>query len=134
MTERYAGEPDDSGDDRDSVIVDDDWLRQGFTLVPNVVLRDPRFSFGAKVCYGVLLSYAWQKDRCFPGQERMAEDIGVTPRSVRTYLRELESAGVVEVMRRGLTKTNVYRLPRLIGDPRSQQTWAKSPKKALKNA
>jgi biotin operon repressor len=104
--------------DAESVVVDDDFLRQGFTILPNVILRDPRFSFGAKLCYAVLLSYAWQKDRCFPGQDRLAADLGVTPRSVKTYLRELRESGIVEVTQRGLTKTNVYRLPRLIGDPR----------------
>jgi predicted transcriptional regulator len=108
----------DSNDDRDSVIVEDTVLREGFTQIPNVVLFNPGISFGAKVAYGVLLGYAWQKDRCFPGQERMGKDMGVTARSVRTYLAELESLGIVEVRRRGLTKTNVYYLPRLIGDPR----------------
>lgn len=105
-------------DDREPVTVEDPILREGFTQIPNGVLRDPRISTGAKVCYGVLLSYAWQKDRCFPGQDRLAFDIGVSVRSVRTYLRELEQLGIVLVEQRGLTRTNVYRLPRLIGDPR----------------
>lgn len=28
----------------------------------------------------MLLKYAWQDDFCFPGQERLAEDMGVTDR------------------------------------------------------
>lgn len=102
----------------DGVIVDDETLRQGFTLVPNVILRYPGISFGAKLCYAMLLSYAWQKDRCFPGQDRLGADLGVTARSVQTYLAELKQCGIIEVSQRGLTKTNVYRLPRIIGDPR----------------
>jgi len=104
-------------DERDIVVEDESW-RQGFTQVPNVVLRNPRISFGAKLAYAVLLSYAWQDKSCFPGQERMAHDLGVTSRSVRTYLAELESAGFIVVAQRGLNKTNLYTLPRLIGDPR----------------
>lgn len=105
-------------DDRDPVTIEDPVLREGFTQIPNIVLRDTRISAGAKVFYGILLSYAWQKDRCFPGQDRLAKDLGVTSRSIRTYLSELSELGIVIVEQRGLTRTNVYRLPRLAGDPR----------------
>ncbi len=104
-------------DERDIIVEDESW-RVGFTQVPNVVLRNPSISMGAKVAYGVLLSYAWQDGSCFPGQERMARDMGVTARSVRTYLAELEKAGIIDIVQRGLNKTNLYRLPRLTGDPR----------------
>ena len=36
--------------------------------------------------------------------------MGSGERSVRTYLNELEEAGFLEVIQRGLGKTNVYRL------------------------
>jgi hypothetical protein len=36
--------------------------------------------------------------------------MGAGERSVRTYLKELETAGMLEVTRRGLGKTNIYRL------------------------
>ena len=56
----------------------------------------------------MLLSYAWQNDYCFPGQARLAADMGVTDRSVRTYLKELEESAFLEINRRGLGKTNLY--------------------------
>ena len=62
---------------------------KGFTQVPNHVLVSARLSPGAKLTYAMLLKYAWQNDYCFPGQERLAKDMGVTDRSVRTYLQEL---------------------------------------------
>lgn len=104
-------------DERTIVVEDESW-RQGFTQVPNVILRNRTLSMGAKLAYAVLLSYAWQDKSCFPGQVRMAVDLGVIEKSVRTYLQELETAGVILVKRRGQGKTNVYTLPRLIGDPR----------------
>jgi hypothetical protein len=110
--------PRDRAAEENTVVVEDDYLRAGFTQVPNVVLRDPRISFGAKLAYSVLLSYAWQEKSCFPGQIRMGRDLGCSVRSVQTYLKELQDLGIVSVTRRGLTKTNVYTLPRLIGDPR----------------
>lgn len=82
----------------------------GYTQVPNTILRDKKLSTGAKIAYAVLLSYAWQDDHCFKGQVKMAEDMGASPRSVVTYLKELERVGYVEKVRRGLNKTNVYYL------------------------
>jgi len=58
----------------------------------------------------MLLSYAWQNDFCFPGQERLAKDMGVTDRSVRTYLQELEKKGFLTIKRQGLGKPNLYEL------------------------
>jgi hypothetical protein len=36
--------------------------------------------------------------------------MGATDRSVRTYLKELESAELLDITQRGLGKTNLYRL------------------------
>ena len=83
---------------------------QGFTQVPNHVLRSGDITPGGKLAYAMLLSYAWQNDYCFPGQERLAKDMGVTDRSVRTYLQELETKGFLRIKRQGLGKTNVYEL------------------------
>jgi len=82
----------------------------GFTMVPNVVLTNPQLSVGAKLAYAMVLKYAWDNNYCFPGQVRLAEDMGAGERSVRTYLKELETAGLLEIQQRGLGKTNFYRL------------------------
>jgi hypothetical protein len=95
------------------VRIEDDALRAGFTQIPNALLRRPDVSLGAKMTYVVLLSYAWQTESCFPGQERMAADMGVTDRSVRAYLGELVERGLLEVTRRGQGMTNVYLLKKL---------------------
>ena len=82
--------------------------RKGFTQVPNHVLESDRISPGAKLAYAMLLKYAWQNDSCFPGQERLAEDMGVTDRSVRTYIQELTKCDFLTVQRRGQGKPNLY--------------------------
>jgi hypothetical protein len=82
----------------------------GFTQVPNVILTDKALSVGAKLAYAMLLKYAWDAAACFPGQLRLAEDMGSGERSVRRYLDELEKLGLLEVEQRGLGKTNYYRL------------------------
>ena len=81
---------------------------QGFTQVPNLMLRSAKISPGAKLAYTMLLSYAWQNDFCFPGQARLGKDIGVTDRSVRTYLQELEAKNFLSIHRQGQGKPNLY--------------------------
>ena len=76
--------------------------------MPNIILREKSLTVGAKAVYACLLSYAWQDPTCFPGQGKMAGDLGVSKRSVITFLKELERAGYLEKVRRGLGKTNVY--------------------------
>jgi hypothetical protein len=82
----------------------------GFTMVPNIVLTNPKLSVGAKLAYAMVLKYAWQDNFCFPGQSKLAEDMGAGERSIRTYLKELETAGFLEIQQRGLGQTNFYRL------------------------
>ena len=74
------------------------------------MLISDRLSPGAKLTYAMLLKYAWQNDYCFPGQERLAKDMGVTDRSVRTYLQELEREQFITIKQRGLGKPNLYEL------------------------
>ena len=58
----------------------------------------------------MLLSYAWQNDFCFPGQETLAKDMGVTSRSVRTYLKELEAKKFLTIQQQGQGRVNIYHL------------------------
>jgi Mn-dependent DtxR family transcriptional regulator len=58
----------------------------------------------------MLLSYAWQNDYCFPGQERLAKDMGVGVRSVVRYIQELEAEGFVAITKRGQGRSNLYEL------------------------
>ena len=80
----------------------------GFTQVPNFLLRDPKVSANAKVVYSMLLSYAWNNSCVFPGQERMAEDIGLPQPTIARAVKELEEQGWLEIQRRGQGKTNIY--------------------------
>ncbi len=99
-----------------TVIIEDESLRQftgGFTSVPNRILRNNQISLGSRMCYGMLLSYAWQDDFCFPAQTRLADDLGIGERTVRQYLNELRDAGLITWKQRGLNRPNVYRILKL---------------------
>jgi len=80
----------------------------GFTQVPNFILRDSELSIGAKLTYAMFLSYAWHNDRCFPGQERLAAEMGMSVPSVSNFISELRDQGLISIQRRGQGKTNLY--------------------------
>lgn len=86
----------------------DPFTQSGWTGVPNVVLRHPDLSLGARMTYAMLLYYAREEHSCFPGQATLARDLGVSDRSIRTWLNELKRAGLVNWQRRGLGKPNLY--------------------------
>src|ERR1700692_1305566 len=73
--------------------------QHGFTQVPNFILKSKKLSSGDKMAFAMLLSYAWQNDFCFPGQERLADDLGITDRSVRTHLKSLDAIGLLALQR-----------------------------------
>jgi biotin operon repressor len=83
-------------------------LKGGFTQVPNFILKDAKLSVGAKVTYAMFLSYAWHNDSCFPGQDRLAEDMGMSRSRVTEFVSELQRTGLVTIERRGQGKTNIY--------------------------
>ena len=94
--------------DKHTIVVLNEALKRGFTQIPNYVLRDIVLSAGARLTFAMLLSYAWQEDSCFPGQERLAVDLGVSDRAVRKYLTELKERGYIDWKQQGLNKTNIY--------------------------
>jgi len=103
----------DDEDGRSPIIVEDDALRGGFTQIPNSILRRTDINTGAKLTYMGLLSFAWQGDRCFPGQPRLAEEIGISPRAVWGHLQQLEERGLIAIQQRGQGKTNIYTILRI---------------------
>jgi biotin operon repressor len=82
--------------------------RRGWTGVPNFILQSKKISVGAKLTYAMLPKYAREMDECFPGQDRLAQDVGTSRQSVNAYIRELRRPGLISVKRRGQGKPNVY--------------------------
>jgi len=90
------------------VIIENEMMRAGFAALPYVVLRDTKLSIGARLTYAVLLSYAWQDDATFVGQEKMAKDIGISERQLRRFLYELKETLYIEISRKDKRFNNTY--------------------------
>jgi hypothetical protein len=102
-SEQFQPEP-------DTLLLEDQSLRYGFIQLPRLVLYAYNLSRDAKLLYAVLLGYAWQEGRCFPGYHRLCGDMQASENAVRKYMRELEAVNLLRQRRRGLGKTNIYTL------------------------
>jgi len=80
-----------------------------FTRVPNEIIEHPRLSMQAKMIWIELWKFCYRDgDSAFPGMDKVASDLGVSQETIRKYRKELEKEGLIRVVRRGLTKTNLY--------------------------
>lgn len=95
-----------------TIVIDEPALQKGFTVVPNYLFGLKNLSHGARLTYVLLLKYAWQEDRCFPGLEKLGQLLEVERKSVIRYNQELVERGLISIERRGQGKTNVYHINR----------------------
>ena len=99
---------------RDNTLVfDNPDLRHGFVQVPAPVLKDKRLSGADKLLYALLLMYARQERRCFPGQDTLAADMGCTVKTMRNSMANLKEHKLIRVQRLGQGKVSIYHLRKL---------------------
>ena len=96
-------------------------LQKGFTQIPNFILEDSTIDPGAKLVYVLLLKYAWEKDKVFPGQDRLAADAGLSRSSVSEKIQKLKKKGWIEIERRGLGRTNIYKVNFRVKTPKKKK-------------
>jgi hypothetical protein len=82
-------------------------FRDGFTSIPNVVLRRIDLSGNAKALYAIVLDLV-QYQREEPDMQGLGELIGAGEKAAKAALKQLVDAGLLEVKRRGLGRTNAY--------------------------
>lgn len=92
---------------RDRAIIVNPLLREGFAQIPRPVLRARNLSTNAKTIYGLLVDYAGQDGSCFPGQETLAEECGLSIRHLSRVLADLRDYGLIEWHRRKQS-SNLY--------------------------
>ena len=70
-------------------------------------------------------------NQVFPGQERMAEEIGSSKSTVGRAVQELEEQGWLEIQRRGQGKTNLYILKYKVSG-KTATKWGRFPPVGIK--
>lgn len=84
------------------------WKRKGYIAVSNKIIHDKAISLPAKGLYCYLLSRCFQKTNCFPGNDMIEKDLGLSKPSIVKYKQELERNELITIKRRGHGRTNVY--------------------------
>jgi Helix-turn-helix domain len=80
------------------------------SFIANWLERRKELSPDAKLCYARLSRYADRRTgMAWLKQETLGEDLGVSPRTIRDYLGELEKHSLIESEQRGFGRANRYR-------------------------
>lgn len=83
-------------------------LEEGFSIIPNVVLRDRDISGLAKLAWAMIYDYRYREIQ--PDMVGLQADLGVGEKPTRAALRELEDAGLLVRKRHGQGRPNSYHL------------------------
>jgi predicted transcriptional regulator len=80
----------------------------GYSILYHVLTLDGELSDQAFRLYSLLLKYAQQRGKAWPGIERLAEDLGKSEKSVKRALAELRRRGLISRQRRFGTSSITY--------------------------
>ena len=78
------------------------------SMIPNWLLCRREVSQGAKLAYARLAQYAGKDGECFPKQETLAAELGVSERTANEYVRALVKHKLIGSERPGLGRSNRY--------------------------
>jgi len=84
------------------------WRMFTGSMVPNWLQCRSEISQGAKLAYARLAQYSGKAGDCFPKQETLGLQLGVSERTANEYIRTLVKFRLIEKQRRGLCKPNRY--------------------------
>ena len=77
-----------------------------FTPVPDSIMRRRNLMFGARCLFGRLERYAYKTGKCYPSLPRLATELGTSPDSIKRFVTQLKTAGLVRVAKTGLGRGN----------------------------
>lgn len=110
--------------------------REGFTSIPNVLLkhqRDLEMSNGELTVLSNLLLHMWDSNMPYPSAGTISKHSGMAINTIRTHLRSLEKKGIIQRKYRR-AQTNMYnlqplkfKLERLVSNPRPIPTQKLTP-------
>jgi len=70
--------------------------REGYTTFPNLIMCDDRISCQGKMVAIVLWFHGFLKESCFPSQKLIAQEAGVSIRTVRNQIKKLKELGYID--------------------------------------
>lgn len=78
------------------------------SFIPNWLLKRTEITSGAKLVFARLCQYAGESGECFPLQQTISEETGISLSMVKRHIAELVKFGLIESVQQGLSKPNIY--------------------------
>jgi predicted transcriptional regulator len=86
-----------------------------YGIIDKEVIRQTKLSLTARLVYAILCSYADEQHTCFVGNERLAEDLGRTEKTVSRAIKELKDHNIItreQHAHNGPSYTDIHHGPR----------------------
>jgi DNA-binding transcriptional ArsR family regulator len=90
------------------LLTDDKAPSVSFAQIPDKLVRDTSMPAEAFRLYCNLLLWSGKNETCWPGQDLLARQAGLSTRQIREHLKTLEDAGWITVRRRR-NNSSIYR-------------------------
>ena len=84
--------------------------RGNFTIISNELLEESQLSIPARYLLCVLIRRCQSDEWCYPSQITLGKYLNVSSRTIRSYLNELEEAGLILRVRTGFNRPNTYKV------------------------
>ncbi len=84
------------------------WLREGVTMLPNMLLFEAELSLSARIVFACILAHAFNKGKSFPPNWLLQTELGISEPQVIKYKKELVRYGLIKVIRTG--RANNYEI------------------------
>ena len=78
------------------------------SFIPNWILKSKDLTSSDKLVYARLSQYAGKDGECFPKQETIAEECGMSERTVGISIKNLIEHKFIEIEKRGQGKPIIY--------------------------
>ena len=88
-------------------------LRDGYGIIPKIVMRDKNLSIEAKAIYAYLIAFAGDKKTCYPSRNLMCKELGISINRFTKHLKTLKESGYIKVERvksGNLKAKNIYEI------------------------
>lgn len=86
------------------------------------MLNVSQLSITARYLYCVLSRHCGKSEWCFPGQSTLGKELGISPRYIRDFIKELETNGLLSKQRTGFNRPNTYRLAKTLNSGKSHSS------------
>ena len=73
--------------------------KEKYITIESSFINNPKYTPIEKAVFNSLCTYAYGKGTCFPGQNGLAENLGITKRTVINTLNSLKEKGGILVMK-----------------------------------